>query len=209
MSRLSSKAVACGILAASTAAASARCDAPAGACRLEVCCGDVESALAAHRGGADRIELCANLPEGGTTPSFGAIARVAAALRAPPAAAAAAAPERARDDDDGDDDAAAPPRERVAPDARARAAPCRLHVLIRPRAGDFVYTAAELGAMLDDVAAAKRAGADGVVIGALSAAGEVRRAGEADGACSSLLFSPPPPPSLSVSLSLCVSSTGS
>ena len=30
-------------------------------------------------------------------------------------------------------------------------------MLIRPRAGDFVYTAAELGAMLDDVAAAKRA----------------------------------------------------
>jgi len=48
---------------------------------IEVCVDTVESAMAAERGGADRVELCDNLLEGGTTPSAGAIAIARERLR--------------------------------------------------------------------------------------------------------------------------------
>lgn len=48
-----------------------------------------------------------------------------------------------------------------------------VHVLIRPRAGDFVYTDDEIEIMSKDIAVAKEFGVDGVVIGALTAEGDV------------------------------------
>ncbi len=47
------------------------------------------------------------------------------------------------------------------------------HVLIRPRGGDFLYTDIEKRIILDDIDAAISAGADGVVVGALTDNGEV------------------------------------
>ncbi len=48
-----------------------------------------------------------------------------------------------------------------------------VHVLVRPRPGSFVYDTVELDVQVRDVRAALEAGADGVVIGALTADGHV------------------------------------
>lgn len=92
---------------------------------IEICVGDVESAIAAEAGGADRVELCDNLTMGGTTPSAGTIAEAARWLSIP------------------------------------------IHVLIRPRAGDFVYGERELAVVRRDIEAARALGAAGVVLGVL------------------------------------------
>ncbi|MGQ1788299.1 copper homeostasis protein CutC [Saccharicrinis sp. GN24d3] len=41
---------------------------------IEICAGNIQSVIEADKGGADRVELCDNLIEGGTTPSGGTIA---------------------------------------------------------------------------------------------------------------------------------------
>ncbi|MBB4120262.1 copper homeostasis protein CutC [Martelella radicis] len=96
---------------------------------IEICVEGFEEALAAEAAGAERVELCAALSEGGITPSIAQI-RLAKARCAIP-----------------------------------------VFVIIRPRGGDFLYTDGEFDAILEDIAAAKAAGADGVVIGFLTEEG--------------------------------------
>ncbi len=49
----------------------------------------------------------------------------------------------------------------------------KLHVMIRPRGGDFCYDAAEFEVMRFEIEAAKGLGADGVVFGVLDADGQI------------------------------------
>ncbi len=105
-----------------------------GGFHFEVCANSVESCIAAQQGGADRVELCAGIPEGGTTPSYGEIRQARRLL------------------DEG---------------AARGLKPTRLHVIIRPRGGDFLYTELELQRMLDDIRICRELGADGVVFGCL------------------------------------------
>lgn len=109
---------------------------------LEICAATPLSVEAAFAGGADRVELCAGLEEGGLTPSGGFINY---AVHLAQAASA---------------------------DGRKRF----VHVLVRPRGGDFLYSAEEQRVMLEDIVRAVRLGADGIVVGALTAEGDVNRA---------------------------------
>jgi copper homeostasis protein len=97
----------------------------------EICVDSADGVRAAKAAGADRVELCADLLEGGITPSRGMIRQ-----------------------------------------ARAIGG-VRLHVMIRPRGGDFLFDDDEFAIQRADIETAKAEGADGVVIGMLSAAGEV------------------------------------
>ena len=54
-----------------------------------------------------------------------------------------------------------------------RPAGVRVHTLIRSRVGNFVYTNAEVAQMADQISIALEEGTDGVVIGALTSAGDV------------------------------------
>lgn len=100
---------------------------------IEICIDSVAGVRAAFAAGAQRVELCAGLLEGGITPSAGMI-------RAAVAAAAGA---------------------------------IKVHVIIRPRGGDFLFDADEVEAMAADIDTARGAGADGVVIGQLLADGRI------------------------------------
>lgn len=99
---------------------------------LEICANSVQSCIEAQRGGAHRVELCAGIPEGGTTPSYGDIVM-----------------------------------------ARELLTKTHLNVIIRPRGGDFLYSELEHQIMLQDIEMCKKLGVDGVVIGCLTAEGEV------------------------------------
>lgn len=56
---------------------------------------------------------------------------------------------------------------------RAVLTSCKLHVMLRPRGGDFLYTSDEVAVMLADIEACASLGADGVVFGCLMADGTV------------------------------------
>jgi len=98
---------------------------------LEVVVYTIDSAMQAQKGGADRIELCDNLAEGGTTPSIGVMQIVRQALT------------------------------------------IDVYAMIRPRGGDFVYSAFEYHAMKRDIEMCKRASMDGVVFGILKPDGSL------------------------------------
>jgi copper homeostasis protein len=94
--------------------------------KLEISVESVEAAMAAERGGADRIELCEDLSDGGVTPREELLRGLRSRLRIP------------------------------------------IFSLIRPRAGDFVYSGAEFSEMRRAIADAKESGMDGVVLGILT-----------------------------------------
>ena len=84
------------------------------------------AAVAAERGGAQRVELCTQLRLGGLTPGEELMGFVRESVRVP------------------------------------------IFAMIRPRAGNFVYSPEELAQMLRDIAAAQRVGMGGIVLGVLT-----------------------------------------
>jgi len=98
---------------------------------LEICVDSVESAVNAQLAGAARVELCDNLTEGGTTPSYGTIVLTR------------------RNIDIG------------------------LHVIIRPRGSDFLYSDIEFDTMKRDIEMCGEQGVDGVVFGVLQKEGAI------------------------------------
>ena len=98
---------------------------------LEVCVDSIEGIVAAQNGGAHRVELCANLLEGGTTPSPGLVELARKYCEIP------------------------------------------LHVMVRPRGGDFFYSELEYEVMRREILIAKNSGVDGIVFGILDQDGSV------------------------------------
>lgn len=101
---------------------------------IELCVEGIDGFLAAQDAGADRVELCASLVEGGLTPSLATIR------------------------------------------AAVKAAKIPVHVIIRPRGGDFLYSETEFETMVEDIAALRGEGVSGVVIGCLTPDGRIDEA---------------------------------
>jgi copper homeostasis protein len=99
--------------------------------KLEICVDSVESAITAQNAGAARVELCGDLPEGGTTPGAGTIISARNNLS------------------------------------------IGLHVIIRPRGGDFLYSDIDFDIMRRDIEICGESGADGVVLGLLLPDGSI------------------------------------
>jgi copper homeostasis protein len=99
--------------------------------KLEICVDSISSALNAQTAGADRIELCDNLSEGGTTPGYGMITSARSNLS------------------------------------------LTIHVLIRPRGGDFLYSDLEYDIMRRDIDLCGENGIDGIVTGILLPGGDI------------------------------------
>jgi copper homeostasis protein len=100
---------------------------------LEICVESVADAVAAERGGADRIELCVDLACGGVTPD-------APLMRA----------------------------------ARKQVG-IPIHVLVRPRAGNFCYSDREIENMRQEIDIAGEIGLNGIVLGVLDSERKVDR----------------------------------
>jgi copper homeostasis protein len=98
---------------------------------LEVAVDSLERATAAERGGAHRLELCANLELGGLTPHIELIRKVRSAVR------------------------------------------ISIHVMVRPRPGDFVYSAEEFAEMRESIKEIKGENVQGIVTGVLLPDGSI------------------------------------
>lgn len=98
---------------------------------VEICAPSLASARAAKEGGAQRVELCRDLPCGGLTPSESDIYECVHTLG------------------------------------------LRTHVLVRPRAGNFCYTAAEVAEIERTILRCKELGVHAVVVGFLTDDGRV------------------------------------
>ncbi|XP_073959648.1 PF03932 family protein CutC [Choristoneura fumiferana] len=125
---------------------------------LEVCIDSLQSAINAIHGGADELELCSSLAEGGLTPSVGLVKHVMCLVKK------IGTPQ--------------PIHEEClhckCPELHKKP---KLNVMIRCRAGsDFCYSDTEMSTMLADVAIFKAMGVDRLVFGALTDVQEIDEA---------------------------------
>src|ERR1700676_5245073 len=90
---------------------------------LEISVQSLQTAIAAEHAGADRIELCANLQDGGTTPGLELMQQTRAAIKIP------------------------------------------IHLMMRPRPGNYFYHSEQFAQMKNQIAAPRSANINGIVLG--------------------------------------------